>query len=211
MAILYRSPVKSSWVTKPCSPAFPDILCLRFVWFKQESKLVYRYFLGQHDVQLKFSVTTKVRVKCPPLSKNENIYIKARIGISLRSTLRHIFFSCSTVSPEGGRISLLLLGSISSDLSLSPIFELKLSGFSLSSWDASGDPLGMVMWGKLEKKVVNTNVVLRIPSRTWAKSSVVMREANIGNARFYTENFLLKRRFEEAASKSTELGIEVAP
>lgn len=157
MAILYRSPVKSSWVTKPCSPAFPDILCLRFVWFKQESKLVYRYFLGQHDVQLKFSVTTKVRVKCPPLSKNENIYIKARIGISLRSTLRHIFFSCSTVSPGDGRTLLLLPELMGSDMSLSPTFELELSGISLALWVESGDPLDVIMRGKLDKKAGNMN------------------------------------------------------
>ena len=93
--MLYLLPVRWSWVCNPCSLAFPKSSINHC---KLESKHgIYQCFLSK---RVRFCAISSKKIE--PRSRKEKRYINERIGISLISTLRHNFLSCSEVKVGGG-------------------------------------------------------------------------------------------------------------
>jgi len=93
--MLYLLPVRSSCVCNPCSLAFPKARVNRGRLEPMQG--IYQCFLFK-----RVRLCVVVRKKIKPRSRKERRYISERIGISLRSTLRHNFLSCSRVRVGGG-------------------------------------------------------------------------------------------------------------
>lgn len=146
-AMLYLLPLRSSWVTKCWSFAFPV-----YDWLNNHrirEGIVIPIF--PTDVENFWSYSGRYGATGHlPLSRNEKRYIKARIGINRKSILRHSLFSCSSVRTGGGGSLVSPPKSTISDL-LSVAFKMpKRSTFSVDVvWRASLVMVrirGTIMW-----------------------------------------------------------------